>query len=188
MWTPKNSDFDTLRAPKKHKIWGHFLMQIWSILKKMGTSSAYICFVFLLRSWCHFSSSAVALLVGISKFKHIYEAELQLSTRFPFHCQDRFLLSSFLELFSRSEKVSKKRFQRVPKGTPKVDPNRHKGHSGGVWKRDLKRGPSPGPGKVRFCYYLLHFSKVGGLKKYTFLGTMLGQFGRQNRWNGGPDK
>ena len=27
--------------------------------------------------------------MGISKFKHIYEAELQLSTRFPFHCQDR---------------------------------------------------------------------------------------------------
>ena len=47
---------------------------------------------FFLKSWCYFSSSAVALLVGISKFKHIYEAELQLSTRFPFHCQDRFLL------------------------------------------------------------------------------------------------
>ena len=54
-----------------------------------------------------------------------------------------------------------------------------------VSKRDLKNGPSPGSGKVRFCHYLLHFSKVGGLKKDTFLGTMLGPFGRQNRWKQG---
>ena len=53
--------------------------------------------LFLLRSWCYFSSSAVALLVGISKFKHIYEAELQLSTRFPFHCQDCFFSVFILE-------------------------------------------------------------------------------------------
>ena len=33
--------------------------------------------------------------MGISKFKHIYEAELQLSTRFPFHCQDRFCVCIF---------------------------------------------------------------------------------------------
>ena len=46
--------------------------------------------------------------------------------------------------------------------------------SGGVSKRDLKNGPSPGSGKVRFCHYLLHFSKVGGLKQETFLGTILG--------------
>ena len=53
--------------------------------------------------------------------------------------------------------------------------------SGGVSKRDLKKGPSPGSGKVRFWYYLLHFSKVGGLKKDTCLGTILGQFGREHR-------
>ena len=76
--------------------------------------------------------------------------------------------------------MSKKWFQRVPKGTPKVDKNRHKAGSGGVSKGDLKMVPSPGPGKVRFCHYLLHFSKVGGLKKDTFLGTILGPFGRQN--------
>ena len=29
--------------------------------------------------------------VGMSKFRHIYAAELQLSTRFLFHCQDRFI-------------------------------------------------------------------------------------------------
>ena len=81
----------------------------------------------------------------------------------------------------RSKKVFKKWFQRVPKWTPKVDKNRQKGCSGGVPKRDLKKVPSPGPGKVRFCCYLLHFSKVGGLKKVTFLGTILGPFGRQNR-------
>ena len=81
----------------------------------------------------------------------------------------------------KSKNVLKKWFRSVPKWTPKVDQNRQKGCSGGVSKRDLKNGPSPGPGKVRFCCYLLHFSKVGGLKKDTFLGTILGPFGRQNR-------
>ena len=88
----------------------------------------------------------------------------------------------------RSKKVLKNWFQRVPKWTTKVDQNRQKGCSGGVSKRDLKKGPSPGSGKVRFCYYLLHFSKVGGLKKDTFVGTILGPFGRQNHGNRGPDE
>ena len=60
--------------------------------------------------------------------------------------------------------------------------------SGGVSKGDLKKGPSPGSGKVRSGCYLLHFSKVGGLKKDTFLGTILGPFGRQHRGNRGPDE
>ena len=73
----------------------------------------------------------------------------------------------------RSKIVLKKWFQRVTKWTPKVDRNRQKGCSGGVSKRDLKKGPSPGPGKVRFCGYLRHFSKVRGFRKGIFLGTML---------------
>ena len=73
----------------------------------------------------------------------------------------------------RSKKVLKKWFQRVPKWTPKVDQNRQKGCSGGVPKRDLKKVPSPGPGKVRSGCYLLHFSKVRGLRKGSFLGTIL---------------
>ena len=80
------------------------------------------CFFFL-RSWCYFSSSAVALLVGISKFKHIYEAELQLSTRFPFHCQDRFPGSV---LWGFENEVKKNIEKVVPKGskwTPKVVKN-----------------------------------------------------------------
>ena len=77
--------------------------------------------------------------------------------------------------------MSKKWFQRVPKGTPKVYQNRSKAGSGGVSKGDLKMGPSPGPGKVRFCYYLLYFSKVRGLRKGHFLGTILGTVWRQNR-------
>ena len=141
--------------------------------------------LFFLRSWCYFSSSAVALLVGISKFKHIYEAELQLSTRFPFHCQDRF--PRLLKRGSENE-VEKSVEKVVPKG-PQMDPQSCwksiKACSGGVSKRDLKNGPSPGSGKVRFCNYLVHFSKVGGLKKDTFLGTILGPFGRQNRWTQG---
>ena len=64
-------------------------------------------------------------------------------------------------------------FQRVPKWTPKVDQNRQKGCSGGVPKRDLKKVPSPGSGKVRSGNYLLHFSKVSGLRKGHFLGTIL---------------
>ena len=152
--------------------------------------------LFFLRSWCYFSSSAVALLVGISKFKHIYEAELQLSTRSPFHCQDRFPEFDLADyqgclkggVKRRSKKVSKKWFQRVPKWIPKVAKNRQKGCSGGVPKRDLKKVPPPGSGKVRFWYYLLHFSKVGGLKKVTFLGTILGAVGRQTCWNRGPDE
>ena len=68
---------------------------------------------------------------------------------------------------------------------PKSRPKSIKACSGGVSKRDLKNGPSPGSGKVRFCNYLLHFSKVGGLKKDTFLGTILRPFGRQNRWKQG---
>ena len=29
MWTPKNGHVDTPRAPKKHEMWGHVLMQMW---------------------------------------------------------------------------------------------------------------------------------------------------------------
>ena len=85
----------------------------------------------------------------------------------------------------RSKIVSKKWFQRVPKWTPKVDQNRQKGCSGGVPKRDLKKVPSPGPGKVRFCSYLLHFSKVRGLRKGTFLGTILESILETKSWKQG---
>ena len=77
-------------------------------------------FLFL-RNLCYFSSSAVALLVGISKFKHLYAAELQLSTRSPFHCQDRFIFSSKWwsenEVGKSVETVSPK----DPQMEPKID-------------------------------------------------------------------
>ena len=38
---------------------------------------------------------------------------------------------------------------------------------------NVKKVPSPGLGKVRSGCYLLHFSKVRGLRKGSFLGTML---------------
>ena len=89
----------------------------------------------------------------------------------------RFKRWSENEVETNAEKVA-------PKG-PQMDPQSCKKSIkacyGGVSKRDLKNGPSPGSGKVRFCCYLLHFSKVGGLKKDTFLGAILGPFGRQNR-------
>ena len=88
----------------------------------------------------------------------------------------------------RSKKVSKKWFQRVSKWTPKVDLNRQKACSGGASKGDLKKVPSPGPGKVRSGCYLLHFSKVRGLRKGHLLVPFWGPFGRQNRGNRGPDE
>ena len=83
----------------------------------------------------------------------------------------------FFEVEKSVEKVVPKGAQRDPKSRPKSTES-------GFWRgleRELKNGPSPGSGKVRFCHYLLHFSKVGGLKKDSFLGTILGAFGRQNR-------
>ena len=85
----------------------------------------------------------------------------------------------------RSKIVLKTWLQRVPKWTPKVSTNLHKVCSGGVPKRDLKKAPSAGAGKVRSGCYLLHFSKIEGLKKDSFLGTILAPFGRQNRWTQG---
>ena len=85
----------------------------------------------------------------------------------------------------RSKKMLKKCFQRVPKWTPKVDQNRQKACSGGVSKRDLKKGPSPGAGKVRLCYYLLHFSKIRGLRKGTFLNTILESILETKSWKHG---
>ena len=85
----------------------------------------------------------------------------------------------------RSKKVLKKWFQRVPKWTPKVDQNRQKRCSGGVPKRNLKKVPSPGPGKVRYGCYLLHFSKVGGLRKGSFLGMILELILETKSWKQG---
>ena len=72
----------------------------------------------------------------------------------------------------RSKIVLNKWFQRVPKWTPKVDQNRQKGCSGGVPKRDLKKVPSTGSDKYKkrvSFYYVLHFSKVRGLRNGCFL-------------------
>ena len=93
--------------------------------------------------------------MGISKFKHIYETELQLSTRFPFHCQDRFI---FRSKWGSENEVENSVEKIVPKG-PHMDPKSCQKSIeacfGGVSKRDLKKGPSPRAGKVRSgCYYL----------------------------------
>ena len=71
------------------------------------------------------------------------------------------------------EKNVEKGTSKDPQWTPKVDQNGETGFVGGVPKRDLKKVPSPGPVKVRFCCYLLYFSKVRGLRKGSFLGTIL---------------
>ena len=80
------------------------------------------------------------MLVGISKFKHIYEAELQLSTRFPFHCQDRF---PFRFKWGSENEVEKGVEKVVPKG-PQRDPKSKPKSTERVFRRGLERGPQKG--------------------------------------------
>ena len=79
--------------------------------------------------------------MGISKFKHIYETELQLSTRFPFLCQDR--LPGLSKRGSENE-VEKSVEKVVPKG-PQMDPksvkNRYKRVLEGSQKETSKMDP-----------------------------------------------
>ena len=87
-------------TPSGHPKSIKFEMIVWCKFDRISDDGDKQCIkinALFLRSWCYFSSSAAAVLVGISKFKHIYEAELQLSTRFPFHCQDRFFSVFILE-------------------------------------------------------------------------------------------
>ena len=79
--------------------------------------------VIFLSSSCYFSSSALVLLESMDKFEHTYASELQLSTRFPFLCQDRFLKlfkgGSENEVENSVEKVSLKGPQMDPKSCQK---------------------------------------------------------------------
>ena len=109
----------------------------------------------------------------MNKFEHVYASELQLSTRFPFHCQDRLPGLSKRGSENDVENNVEKMFPKGPQMNPKSYKKSTKACSGGVSKRDLKKGPSPGPGKVRFCNYLQHFSKVRGVRKGSFLGIIL---------------
>ena len=140
----------------------------------MGTSSAQKSMFFFLSSSCYFSSSALVLLESMDKFEHMYASELQLSTRFPFHCQDRCYLQSNGGLKMRSKNMLKKWFQRVPKWTPKVVKNRWKRVLRGLKKGTSKRNPLQEQEKVRSGCYLLHFSNVGSLKKRQLFGDIFG--------------
>ena len=118
--------------------------------------------LFFLRSWCYFSSSAVALLVSISKFKHIYEAELQLSTRFPFHCQDRFIFWFKWGSENEVEKSVEKVVPKGPKWTPQVVKNWQKRVLEGSQKETSKMDPLQDQEKWDFAiiYYTLARSEV----------------------------
>ena len=76
----------------------------------------------------------------MDKFEYVYASELQLSTRFPFHCQDRFLLwfkrGSENEVENSVEKV-------VPKG-PQMDPKSRPKSTERVFWRGSKEGPKKG--------------------------------------------
>ena len=87
-----------------------------------------------------FQQFCCSVVGGISKFKHIYEAELQLSTRFPFHCQDRFMI--LLKWGSENE-VEKSVEKVVPKG-PQMDPKSRPKSTDRVFWRGSKEGPKKG--------------------------------------------
>ena len=61
-----------------------------------------------------------------------------------------------------------------PTRASKTDRGHSKTCSKGVPRRRLKSMPFPGPGKSRFCYYLLHFSEAGHPQKDLVLGVLLG--------------
>ena len=145
--------------------------------------------LFFLRSWCYFSSSAVALLVGISKFKHIYEAELQLSTRFPFHCQDR-----FPRLVKRgSENEVKNSVEKVVPKSPQMDPKSRPKSTERVFWRGSKEGPKKGTlsrtGKkwdFAIIYYTLARSEVS--EKVACWASFWSRFWRQNNEKKVPEQ
>ena len=95
--------------------------------------------------------------MGISKFKPIYEAELQLSTRFPFHCQDRFMFMSFLEFLFEVEKIIEKM---VSKG-PQMDPKSRPKSTERAFRRGLEKGPQKGTlSRTRKSEILLLFTTL----------------------------
>ena len=89
--------------------------------------------------------------------KHIYASELQLSTRFPFHCQDRFPGS--VEWGSENE-VEKSVEKVVPKG-PQMDPKSRRKSIESVFRRGLERGPQNGTlSRTRKSEILLLFTAL----------------------------
>ena len=100
-------------------------------------SSAQKSMFFFLSISCYFSSSALVLLVSMDDGKHIYASELQLSTRFPFLCQDRFLK---LFKWGSENEVEKSVEKVVPKG-PQMDPKSRPKSIERVFWRGLKKGP-----------------------------------------------
>ena len=76
----------------------------------------------------------------MSKVKHIYASELQLSTRFPFHCQDRFI---FRFKWGSENEVEKSVEKVVPKG-PQMDPKSCQKSTERVFWRGSKEEPKKG--------------------------------------------
>ena len=66
---------------------------------------------------------------------------------------------------------SQKRYQ---KRVPKWNQRAPKGFSRWGPEKGLKKGTLLGGPEVRFCYYLLYFSKVGPLRKGSLLGVFFG--------------
>ena len=134
----------------------------------IGTSSAQKSMFFFLSSSCYFSSSALVLLVSMDKFEHMYASELQLSTRFPFHCQDRFI---FRFKWGSENEVEKSVEKVVPKG-PQMDPkscqNRSKRVLEGSQKGTSKRDPLQDQEKLDFAtiYYTLARSEVSKITAF----------------------
>ena len=93
----------------------------------------------------------------MDKFEHVYASELQLSTRFPFHCQDRFIL----KLNWGSENEVEKSVEKVfPKGPQMDSKSRPKSTESVLW-RDSKEGPKNGTlSRIRESEILLLFTTL----------------------------
>ena len=111
---------------------------------------------------------------GVYASSSTFCSRATLSTRFPFHCQDRFIFHSTWGSDNEVGNNNERMFPPGPQMGSKSCQKSIQASSGGVSKRDLKKGPSPGSGKARSGCYSLHFSKVGTLEQNTFLGTILG--------------
>ena len=93
----------------------------------------------------------------MDKFEHVYASELQLSSRFPFHCQDRFLL--WFKWGSENE-VEKSVKKVTPRG-PQMDPKSIPKSTDRVFWRGSKEGPKNGTlSRIRKSDILLLFTTL----------------------------
>ena len=111
----------------------------------------------------------------------LFASELQLSTRFPFHCQDRFI---FWFKWGSENEVEKSVEKVVPKG-PQMDPKSRPKSIERVFWRGLKKEPQKWTvSRTRKSEILLLYTALQQSRKFQkrhmFGSHFRGPFGRQN--------